>query len=74
MKPRIFNISFDSSSLNILSSIFSSRDHAIVLGTVKITFNIGIESTDKTRSIIKSVGRALVKKKMLMLLDQPKLI
>ena len=30
--------------------------------TVKITFNPDIESTDKTRSIVNDVGRALVKK------------
>ena len=32
---------------------YASRDHVIVLGTVKITFNIDIESTGKTVSIIK---------------------
>ena len=44
-----------------------SRDHVIVPDTVKITFNLDIESTDKTRSIVNNVGRALVKKKVLML-------
>ena len=43
------------------------RDHVIVPDTIKITFNLNIESTDKTRSIVNNVGRALVKKKMLML-------
>ena len=33
----------------------------------KITFNLDIKSTDKTRSIVNSVGRKLVKKKVLML-------
>ena len=41
----------------------SSRDHVIVPDTIKITFNLEIESTDKTRSVMSSVGRALVKKK-----------
>ena len=37
------------------------RDHVIVPDTIKITFNLNIESTDKTRSIVNNVGRALVK-------------
>ena len=44
-----------------------SRDHVIVRDTVKITFNLGVESTDKTRSIVNNVVRALVKKKVLVL-------
>ena len=44
-----------------------SRDHVIVPDTVKITFNLDIESTDKARSVVNNVGRALVKKKVLML-------
>ena len=39
----------------------------IVPDTVKITFNLNIESTNKTRSILNNVGRILVKKKVLML-------
>lgn len=44
-----------------------SRYHVIVLDTVKITFDFDIESTDKTGSIVNNVGRALLKKKMLLL-------
>ena len=44
-----------------------SRDHVLVPETVKIAFNPNIESTDKTRSIANYVGRALVKKNVLML-------
>ena len=40
-----------------------SRDHVIILDTVKITFNLDIESTDKTRSIVNNVGKILVKKR-----------
>ena len=40
-----------------------SRDHVILPDTVKITFNLDIESTDKARSVVNNVGRALVKKK-----------
>ena len=47
-----------------------SRDHVIVPDTVKITFNLAIESTDKTRSVVNNVGRALVKKKVLMLVSK----
>ena len=44
-----------------------SRDHLIKPDTVKITFNLDITSTDKARSVVNIVGRALVKKKVLML-------
>ena len=44
-----------------------SRDHVITPDTVKITFNLDITSTDKARSVVNNVGRALVKKKVLML-------
>ena len=46
---------------------YGLRDHVIVPDTVKITFNLYIESTDKARSVVNNVGRALVKKKVLML-------
>ena len=39
-----------------------SADHVIVPDTVKITFDLDITSTDKTRSIANNVGRTLVKK------------
>lgn len=45
----------------------SSRDHVTVQDTQKITFNLDMESTEKTRSIVYNVGRALAKKKVLML-------
>ena len=45
---------------------YGSRDHVIVPDTVKIAFNLDIESTDKTRSIVNNLGRALVRKKVLM--------
>ena len=38
-----------------------------MLDTFKIMFNLDIESTDKTQSIVNNVSRALVKKKVLML-------
>ena len=47
--------------------LHGSRDQVVVPDTVKITFNLDIESTDKTRSVVNNVGRALVNKKVLML-------
>ena len=39
-----------------------SADHLIVPDTVKITFDLEIESTDKACSVVNDVGRTLVKK------------
>ena len=44
-----------------------SRDQVIVPDTLKITFNLEVESKDKTSSVVNNLGRALVKKKVLML-------
>ena len=44
-----------------------SRNHVIVPDTVKITFSLDTESTEKARSVVNNVDRALVKKKVLML-------
>ena len=44
-----------------------SRDHVIVPDTIKIMFNVDIESSDKARSIMHNVGRALIEKKVFML-------
>ena len=45
--------------------LHASRDYVIVPDTVKVTFNIDIESTDKTHSGVNKLGKALVKKKVL---------
>ena len=34
-----------------------SRDHVIIPDTVKIAFNLGIKSTDETRSVVNNVGK-----------------
>ena len=47
-----------------------STDHVIVPDTLKITFNFEIESTDKTRSVVNNVGRALIKKRSSYLVQQ----
>ena len=44
-----------------------SRDDVIILDTLKITFNLDIESTDKACSVVNNVERTLVKKKVFML-------
>ena len=44
-----------------------SKDHVIIPNTVKITFNLDTTSTDKARSVVSNVGRALVKTIVLML-------
>ena len=40
-----------------------SRDHVIVPVTVKISLSLDITSTDKARSVVNNVGRALVNKR-----------
>ena len=47
-----------------------SRNHVIAPRTVKITFNLDIESTDKAHSVVNNVGRALVKKRCLCLVQK----
>ena len=44
-----------------------SRDHAILSNAVKMTFNLDMESADKTCSIVNNAGSVLVNKKVLML-------
>ena len=47
-----------------------SRDHVIIPGIIKITFNLDIELIDKARGIVTNVGKALVRKKRFSCLDQ----
>ena len=42
------------------------RDNVIVPDTSKITFSLEIESADKARSVLNNVGKALVKKKLIL--------
>ena len=48
----------------------SHGSRVIVPDTTKITFNLEIESTDKTRSVVNNVGRALVKKRSSWLIEK----
>ena len=65
-KVNIPNIAYPSQHIDI-DIPHGSRDHVIKPDTVKITFNLDIESTDKARSVVNKVGRVLVKKKVHML-------
>ena len=65
-KVKMPNIAYPSQDINI-EIPYGSRDHVTVPDTVKIAFNLDIESTDKARSVLNNVGRALLKKKVLML-------
>ena len=62
VKPNMPNMAYPSQHINI-EIPKDSRDHVIVPDTLKITFNLEIESIDKTRSIVNNVGWALVKRK-----------
>ena len=65
-KVNIRNIAYPNQHIEI-DIAHGSRDHVIIPDTVKSTFNLDIESTDKARSVVNNVGRALVKKNVLML-------
>lgn len=54
-KVKISNKAYSSQPIDIPIP-HGSRNHVIVPDTVRIMFNLDIESTDKTRSSIKNVG------------------
>ena len=62
-KKKIPNIAYRNQHIDI-EIPHGSRDLNIAPGTVKILFNLHIESIDKTRSIDKNVDRSLVKRMM----------
>ena len=63
------NMAYPSQRINI-EIPKCSRDHVIVPDPLEITFNLEIESTDKTSSVVNNVGRALVKKRSSYLVQQ----
>ena len=65
-KVNMPNIAYPNQRIDI-EIPYGSKDHVIIPDTAKTTFNLNTESTDKTRSFVNNVGRALVKKKVLML-------
>ena len=65
-KVNMLSITCPSQHIGI-ETLHGSIDHKTVPDTIKITFNLDIESTGKPRNIVKNAGRALVKKKVLML-------
>ena len=43
--------------------LHGSRDHLVIPDILKITLDLDIDSTEKARSVVNNVGRALVKKR-----------
>ena len=66
VKVNIPNIGYPNQHIDVEIPA-GSRDQIIVPDTLKVTFNLEVESKDKTRNVVNNVGRALVKKKVLML-------
>ena len=66
VKVNILNIGYPNQHIDVEIPA-GSRDQIIVSDTLKITFNLEVASKDKTRSVVNNVGRALVKKKVLIL-------
>ena len=60
-KVNMLNIAYLNQHIEV-KILHGSRDHVIIPDTVNITFNFYITSTDKARSIVSNVGRALAKK------------
>ena len=60
-KVSIPNIAYPSQHIDI-EIPNGSRDHGIIPDTIKITFNLDIQSTDKACSVVNNVGKTLVKK------------
>ena len=65
-KPNTPNMAYPGQQIDI-EVPHGSKDYVIVPDTVTITFNLDITWTDKARSVVNNVGRALVKKKELIL-------
>ena len=72
-KVNIPNIAYPNQRIDI-EIPHGSSDQFIVPDTVKSTFNLDIESTDKARRVVNNVGRAPVKRKVLMLDSDSKVI
>ena len=66
LKVNMHNMAFPGLHI-VIEFPHGSSDHVIVTCTVKISFNLDIKSKDKTRNVVNNVGRALVKKLVLML-------
>ena len=65
-KVNMPNIAYPNQHIDI-EILHGSSDHVIIPDIVKSTFNLDITSTDKARSVVSNVGRALMRKKVLML-------
>ena len=60
-KVNMLNTAYSNQQIDIEIQ-HGSRDDVVVPDTVKITFNLDIELTGKTRSVVNNAGRTLVKK------------
>ena len=69
VKSNAPNMAYPSQHINI-EIPKGSRDHVIVPDTLKLTFNLEIQSTVKTRCIVNNVSRALIKKRSSYLVQQ----
>ena len=56
LKPNTPNMAYPSKHIDI-EIPYGLGDHVIVPDTLKITFNLEIESADKTRSVANNVGK-----------------
>ena len=65
----IYNIAYPGQHFKIKISK-GSIYHVIVPNTLKIMFDFEIEPTEKVRSVLNNVGRSLVKKKCLGLVQK----
>ena len=65
-KVNMPNIAYPNQHIGI-EILHGSSDHVNIPDTVKITFNLDIEPTDKASSVVNNESRALMKKKVLML-------
>ena len=69
VKPSTTNMEYSSQHIDI-EIPYGLGDHVIVPDTLKITFNLQIESTVKISNVVNNVGRMLVKKRSLYLVQQ----
>ena len=69
VKPNTPNMAYSSQHIDI-EIPYGSGDHLIVLDILKITFNLEIESIDKTLSVVNNARRAPIKKRSSNLVQQ----
>ena len=68
-KVKIPNFAYSNQHIDTEKPL-ASRDHAMEPDTLKVTFNLGIGSTEKILSVVINISRALVRKKMPILISK----